>query len=64
MKPHVWVLTCRIQRINIERQINGRRRPDPVQDFLHNPTRPDLVNLARLNNLEPAVSIVVVVAWP
>lgn len=55
-------LTSRIQRIDVDTQIHGLLRADPVSNLLDDALGADGVDDARLDDLEAAVAVVVVVA--
>lgn len=54
----------RVQRVDVERQVDRPLRPDAVDDPLDDALGADGVDLARLDDLEPAVPVVRVVAGP
>ena len=54
-------LTCRIQGINIDTQIDGLLGSDSVLDLFDNAFGADGVDNTGLHNLEPAVAVVLVV---
>ena len=56
--------TGRIQGIDIDAQIHGAFCADPLTDLGDDAIDPNLVDLARLHNLEAAVAVIVVVAEP
>ena len=56
--------TCWVQGVDVDAQIHWFLRADSISDLLDDPTRPDRIDFPRLHNLEPAVSIIVVVAQP
>ncbi len=58
------VLTGRIERVDVQRQIHRVLGPDPLENLLDDAVGADLVDLARLDNLKPAVPVVLVVARP
>jgi len=58
------LLTGRIQRIDIERQVDGVRGTNPIQDPLDDAVGANGVDLAGLDDLEAAIAIVLVVTWP
>lgn len=53
----------RIQCVDIERQVDGAIA-DSLEDLLNDAVRTDLIHLARLDDLEAAVAVVIVIAWP
>lgn len=55
-------LTGRIKGVNVDAEIDWFAGTDPIPDFLDNASRPDCVDLTRLDDLEPAVAVVVVIA--
>lgn len=63
-KRRKTILTSRVQRININTQINRPFRPHPLSYLLHNPLHTHLIYLPRLHNLKPAVTVIVVIAQP
>lgn len=54
-------LTSWVQRVNIQAQVHRVLRAHPVADLLDDAIRSDRVNLARLDDLEAAVPVVLVV---
>jgi hypothetical protein len=54
-------LTSRIQRIDVNAQVNRLLQPYPLPNLLNNTIRTNLVNLPRLHNLEATVAVVLVV---
>lgn len=56
-----WRHTSRIQCVDIDTQIHGILRADPVSDLLDYARGADGVDLARFGDLEAAVAVVVVV---
>jgi hypothetical protein len=54
----------RVERVNVERQVDGVGGADAVQDAADDAVGANRVNLARLDNLEAAVAVVLVVARP
>lgn len=54
-------LTCRVKRVDIQRKVDRVLCADTVNDLLDDAVRANLVNLASLNDLEAAVSVVLVV---
>jgi hypothetical protein len=57
----VGELTSRIQGIDIDAQVDGVLQPNPLPDLLDDSISADLVNLPRLDDLETAVAVVLVV---
>lgn len=55
-------LTRRIKSVNVDAKIDGFAGTDPISDFIDNTSRPNRVDLARLDDLESAVAVVVVIA--
>ena len=56
--------TGRIKSIDINAQVDGTLCPNPLTDLLDNAISPDIVDLARLHDLETTVSVVVIVTEP
>ena len=55
-------LTGRIKGVNVDAEIDGFAGTDPISDFLDNASRPDRVDLSRLDDLESAIAVIVVIA--
>ena len=56
------VLTGRIKCVNVDAEIDGFAGTAPISDFLDNASRPDRVDLPRLDDLEPAIAVIIVIA--
>jgi hypothetical protein len=63
-KPKKRKLTSRIQSINIQTQINRILRPHPLLYPVNNPLGPNDINFTGLDNLKPAIPIILIVARP
>lgn len=55
------ILTSRVQRVNVQAQIHGVLGAHTVTNLLDNAVDANRVHLTRLDNLEPAVAIVLIV---
>lgn len=53
-----------VQCVDVDRQVHGLLRPDPVPDLLDDAISANLVNLPRLHNLKAAVAVVLVIRGP
>jgi len=61
----VWSThTSRVERVDVERQVDGVLGPDAVPDLLDDAVGADGVDLAGLDDLKAAVPVVLVVARP
>lgn len=61
----MWrVLTGRVKSVDVDAEVDGLLRADSVFDLLDDAINTDLVYLTRLDNLEAAVAIVLIVRWP
>lgn len=56
------VLTGRIKGVNVDAEIDRLAGTDPISDFLDNASRPNRVDLSRLDDLESAVAVIIVIA--
>jgi len=54
-------LTSRVKRINVDTQVHGLGRANPVPDLLDDTISADLVNLSGFDNLKSTVAVVLVV---
>lgn len=55
-------LTGRIKSINVNAEVDRFAGSNPISDFLDNASRPNRIDLARLDDLESTVAVVIIVA--
>ena len=55
-------LTGRIKGVNVDAEIDGFAGTDPISDLLDNASRPDRVDLSRLDDLESTIAVIIVIA--
>lgn len=56
-----WRLTSWIKGVDVDAQVHGLLRTNPVPDLLDDTISTDLVNLSSLHDLEAAVAIILIV---
>lgn len=57
-------LTSRVERVDVQAQVHGISGTHALADLLDDAVRPDGVDLARLDDLEAAVPVVLVIRGP
>jgi hypothetical protein len=60
---HGSSLTGRVQSVNINAQIDGLGSPNSVADLLDDACSADCINFTSLDDLEAAVTIILIIRW-
>ena len=60
----VLLLTCRIQGVDVDTQINGLRRAYALLDLSDDAVHSNSVDFACLHDLKTTVTVIFIIAWP